>query len=111
PIVRIEAADRFFANAGAEIRHGGSQAFYAPATDHIQMPRFEAFKDAASYAAVLGHEHIHWTAKADRVGRDLSRYGKDQTERAREELVAEIGAALLCADLCIVPELEPRPDH
>lgn len=25
--------------------------------------------------------------------------------------VAEIGSALLCADLGIVPELEPRPDH
>ena len=45
------------------------------------------------------------------VGRDLTRYAKDRTERAREELVAEIGSALLCADLGIVPELEPRPDH
>src|SRR5690606_30520125 len=59
----------------------------------------------------LSHEHIHWTAKAERVGRDLTRYAKDITERAREELVAEIGSALLCADLGIVPELEPRPEH
>jgi antirestriction protein ArdC len=75
------------------------------------MPPFETFRDAASYVAVLSHEHIHWTAKAVRVGRDLTRYAKDKTERAREELVAEIGSALLCADLGIVPELEPRPDH
>ena len=54
---------------------------------------------------------IHWTADARRVGRDLSRYAKDRSERAREELVAEIGSALICADLGIVPELEPRPDH
>jgi antirestriction protein ArdC len=32
-------------------------------------------------------------------------------ERAREELVAELGACFLSADLGIVPELEPRPDH
>lgn len=111
PVERIESADRFFANTGATIRHGGSRAFYAPSSDHIQMPPFETFRDAASYVAVLSHEHVHWTAKADRVGRDLTRYAKDRTERAREELVAEIGSALLCADLGIVPELEPRPDH
>ncbi|MCG8274057.1 MULTISPECIES: ArdC family protein [Aquamicrobium] len=111
PVERIERADRFFAHAGAKVRHGGSRAFYAPSSDHIQMPPFETFRDAASYVAVLSHEHIHWTAKADRVGRDLTRYAKDKTERAREELVAEIGSALLCADLGIVPELEPRPDH
>ncbi|GGB11029.1 hypothetical protein GCM10011491_43720 [Brucella endophytica] len=43
--------------------------------------------------------------------RDLSRYHKDRTDRAREELLVEIGSAMICADLGIVPELEPRPDH
>jgi antirestriction protein ArdC len=111
PIARIEHADRFFANTGSVIRHGGSKAYFSPSTDHIQMPPFESFRDAASYVAVLSHEHIHWTADSRRVGRDLSRYAKDRSERAREELVAEIGSALICADLGIVPELEPRPDH
>ena len=111
PVERIEHADRFFANTGSVIRHGGSRAFYSPSSDHIQMPIFASFRDAASYVAVLGHEHIHWTADSRRVGRDLSRYAKDRSDRAREELVAEIGSALVCADLGIVPELEPRPDH
>lgn len=111
PVERIEHADRFFANTGSVIRHGGSRAFYSPSSDNIQMPIFESFRDAASYVAVMSHEHIHWTADARRVGRDLSRYAKDRSERAREELVAEIGSALVCADLGIVPELEPRPDH
>ena len=111
PVERIEEADRFFANTGAVIRHGGSKAFYAPSIDVIQMPPFETFHDATSYVAVLSHETVHWTASPARVGRDLSRYAKDRSERAREELVAEIGSALLCADLGIVPELEPRPDH
>lgn len=111
PVERIGLADRFFANTGAIIRHGGSKAFYAPASDHIQMPPFETFRDAESYAAVLSHEHVHWTAPERRVGRDLSRYHKDRTERAREELVAELGSCFLCADLGIVPEFEPRPDH
>lgn len=107
PIVRIVSADRFFCNTGAVIRRGGNQAYYSPVMDYIQMPPFEAFRDAA----VLSHEATHWTAAAHRVGRDLSRYAKDRTERAREELIAELGSCFLCADLGIASELEPRPDH
>jgi antirestriction protein ArdC len=111
PIARIGNADRFFRNTGAIIRHGGNQAYYSPVMDHIQMPPFEAFKDTASYYATLSHEATHWTAAENRVGRDLSRYQKDRSERAREELIAELGSCFLCADLGIAPELEPRPDH
>lgn len=111
PIARIEHADRFFANTRAIIRHGGDRAYFSPSTDHIQMPPFETFKDAAAYVGTLSHEATHWTAAPHRVDRDLSRYGKDRSERAREELIAELGSCFLCADLGIVPELEPRPDH
>ncbi len=111
PVERIAEADRFFANTGAVIRHGGAKAFFSPSSDHVQMPPFETFRDAASYYAVLGHECVHWAGASHRLDRDLSRYHKDRTERAREELVADIGASFLCADLGIVPEMEPRPDH
>jgi antirestriction protein ArdC len=60
PVERIAHADRFFANTGAVIRHGGSQAFYQPSSDIIQLPSFKAFRDAASYYAVLGHESVHY---------------------------------------------------
>lgn len=111
PIERIGHADRFFANTGAVIRHGGDRPFYSPATDHIQMPPFPAFRDAASYVATLSHESCHWAGGPNRLNRDLSRYHKDRSERAREELIAELGSCFLCADLGITPELEPRPDH
>jgi len=111
PIARIESADRFFHNTGAVICDGGNQAHYSPIMDYIQMPPFEAFRDVAGYAAVLSHEATHWTAAEHRVGGDLSRYARDRTERAREELIAELGCCFLCADLGIAPELEPRPDH
>ncbi|WP_165932999.1 zincin-like metallopeptidase domain-containing protein [Rhizobium sp. BK251] len=81
------------------------------ARDYIQMPAFDAFTDDASYVAVLSHEMTHWTASPHRLDRDLSRYAKDRSERAREELIAELGSCFLCADLGIVPELQPRPDH
>jgi antirestriction protein ArdC len=111
PIERNAHADAFFANTGAVVRHGGTMAFYAPSSDHIQMPPIESFRDAESYVAVRAHETVHWTAPSHRVNRDLSRYGKDRSECAREELIAELGSCFLCADLGIVPELEPRPDH
>ena len=111
PVERLDHAERFFRNTGAVIRHGGTQAFFSPSADYIQMPHFESFKDAASYYATLSHEAGHWTAGPGRVGRDLSRYSKDKSERAREELVAELSSCFLCADLGIAPELDPRPDH
>ena len=110
-IVRNVHADAFFANTGAIVRHGGSMAFYEPSSDRIQMPSIDSFRDTASYVAVRAHETVHWTASAHRVNRDLSRYSKDRSERAREELIAELGSCFLCADLGISPELEPRPDH
>ena len=110
-IKRIAHADAFFAKTGAVIRNGGSQAYYMPSTDIIQMPPFETFESATSYTSTLAHECVHWTSAPHRLNRDLSRYSKDKSERAREELIAELGAVFLCADLGVVPELEPRPDH
>ncbi len=111
PIDRSAQADAFFAATGAVIRHGGDKAFYAPGPDIIQMPPIETFRDVESYYATLAHETVHWAGATHRLNRDLSRYTKDRTERAREELIAELGAVFLAADLGIVPEMDPRPDH
>jgi antirestriction protein ArdC len=56
---RIEAADRLFAATGAEIRHGGTLAYYALGPDYIQMPPFETFCDAESHSTALAHECCH----------------------------------------------------
>lgn len=111
PVERIAHADAFFANTGAVIRHGGNQAYFNPSLDIVQMPPFESFRDAASYYATLGHELTHWSGSEKRLARDLSRYHKDRASRAHEELIADLGGCFLAADLGIVPELEPRPDH
>jgi antirestriction protein ArdC len=106
---RIEAADRFFAATGADIRHGGTRAYYAEGPDYVQMPPFETFKNAESHAATLAHELTHWTKHTKRLARDLGRVRYGDEGYAREELVAELGAAFLSADLSITPEV--RPDH
>lgn len=104
----IESAESFFAATGATIRHGGNRAFYSPGHDFIQLPVPEAFKDAASYAATKAHELTHWTAHPGRLARELGKRFGDNAYAA-EELIAEMGAAFLCADLGITPE--PREDH
>ncbi len=109
PAQRIEAADRFFAATRADIRHGGNRAFYAQAPDYVQMPPFEMFRDAESYAATLAHELTHWTKHDSRLARDMGRKKWGDEGYAREELVAELGSAFLCADLGITPEV--REDH
>jgi antirestriction protein ArdC len=109
PAQRIDSADQFFANTGADIRHGGNQAYYAPGPDFVQMPPFESFKDPESYCATLAHEMTHWTKHPSRVDRKFDRERFGDEAYAREELVAEIGAAFLCCDLGITPE--PRDDH
>jgi antirestriction protein ArdC len=105
---RIQRAEEFFSSLGADIRHGGGKAYYRPSTDHIQMPPFEVFADPIAYYSTLSHEATHWTAHASRLDRDLAgRFGSDSY--AAEELIAELGAAFLAADLELAPD--PRPEN
>ncbi|WP_372837479.1 ArdC family protein [Phaeovulum sp.] len=109
PVARIEPAERFFASVGAQITHGGDRACYSVALDRVQMPPFEAFRDAESYYATLAHELTHWTRHPSRLDRDFGRKRWGDEGYAMEELVAELGAAFVCADLALTPEL--RADH
>ena len=106
---RLEHADDFFRNTAAEIRSGGNRAFYAIGEDYIQIPPFEAFRDAESHAATISHEACHWTRHSSRLARDFGRKQWGGEGYAKEELVAELGSAFLCADLGITPDV--RDDH
>jgi antirestriction protein ArdC len=109
PVERIAHAEAFFANTKADIRYRGNQAFYSVTDDYIQMPVIEAFRDAESFYATLGHECCHWSKHPARLNRDLGRKQWGDEGYAREELVAELGSAFLCADLGLTPEV--REDH
>jgi antirestriction protein ArdC len=109
PAERIERAEAFFAAISADIRHDGDMAFYSLQEDRVQMPPFEAFDDPESYYATLARECVHWTRHPSRLDRDFGRTRFGDEGYAREELVAELGAAFLCADLRL--ELAPRSDH
>src|SRR5947207_15457905 len=74
-----------------------------------QMPPFGSFQDADSYCATLAHECTHWTGSKTRLDRDFGGHRFGSEGYAVEELVAELGAAFLCADLDLA--LDPREDH
>ncbi len=108
PVELDHQAEAYVAATGAVIRHGGSRAYYAPGPDIIQLPAPAAFRSATDYHATQAHELIHWTGHPARLQREFGqRFGDDAY--AVEELVAELGAAFLCADLGIAAE--PREDH
>lgn len=104
PAERIEHAEGFFAATEADVRHGGNQAFYSGGSDHVQMPVFECFRSPEAYYATLAHELTHWTKHPKRLDREFGRKRWGDEGYAREELVAELGAAFLCADLGLTPE-------
>ena len=88
------AADGLIALSGAEIRHGGTRAFYLPSEDFIQLPADSAFLTAEDYYATALHELTHWSGHPSRCDRPLGRrHGLDAY--AFEELVAEMGSAFL----------------
>lgn len=100
----VPACESFIAKTGASIAHGGDAAFYMPSMDRIQLPQKSAFDSEASYYATAFHELTHWTGSESRLDRNLSgRFGNPAY--AFEELVAEMGAAFICATHGIQGEL------
>jgi len=107
---RIADADDFLKATGAEMKHTGEgRAYYSPTVDAITLPSFESFDSAEAYYATAAHELIHWTGHESRLDRDMAKKWGDADAYAAEELVAELGAAMLCATLGISDT--PRPDH
>lgn len=99
-----------YAKIGARVEHAGDSAFYAPGPDLVVMPPAQAFTSPDAYAATGLHELTHWTGHKSRLNRDLgNRFGTKAY--AAEELVAELGAAFLCAHFGINCELEHHASY
>ena len=106
--------EEFVKTSGARIQHGSDIACYRPSEDKIEMPFKEAFFHTATststqnYYSTLLHELVHWSGHPSRENRAVD-LGNSAMSYAFEELVAELGAAFLCADFQI--EDIPRKDH
>lgn len=114
PLERHQAITRLVDATGAVVRYGGDRAYYAPGTDHIQMPDDHRFRQddpverTAAHACVLFHELGHWSGASGRLAREFGqRFGDDQY--AAEEVCAELTASFLAAQLGV--SSVPREDH
>jgi len=107
---RIDAAEDFIAAQNPVVIYGGSNSSYDPTTDIIRMPRFKDFTDAEAYYAVHIHELIHRTGHPTRLNRPIfSRFGTNAY--AFEELVAELGAVFICAQLGLSLKMENHASY
>jgi antirestriction protein ArdC len=95
-------AEALIAATGADFRIGGERAFYSPSHDFIQVPRPEDYFEPINWHRTALHELGHWVGHPSRLARDLSgAFGS--ALYAKEELVAEMTSAFVCASLSIVP--------
>ena len=98
----VPIAEDLIAATGADFRIGGDRAFYVPSEDFIQVPHQSAFFEQINYYRTCFHELGHWTGHESRLDRDLKGH-KGTKLYAKEELVAEMTTAFICASLGIVP--------
>ncbi|MFN3828387.1 MAG: ArdC family protein [Micavibrio sp.] len=109
-----EECTRFVEQTRAQLEHGHPYACYRTSTDTILMPHPELFRPTGNntasenYYSTLFHELTHWSGAEKRLDRIKHKKYADQ-DYAFEELVAELGAAMLCASLGATPC--PRADH
>jgi antirestriction protein ArdC len=98
----LPVAESLLVASGATIQRGGEQAFYQTGEDFIRIPEQSSFFAPINFYRTALHELTHWTGHKSRLARDFTgRFGGEAY--AREELVAELGSAFLCASLGIVP--------
>lgn len=72
----------------------GDQAYYSISKNEIVIPEKKQFKDGESFYTNLAHEMTHSTGAENQLGR-LKPTSFGSKEYAREELVAELSAALV----------------
>ena len=72
------------------------RAYYRPSDDTVVVPKLEQFESSQHYYATAFHELTHSTGHKDRLDRLTATAHFGNKEYSREELVAEIGSAMLC---------------
>ncbi len=98
----IEAVERIIAGMPnpPAIEHAGTKAFYSSAADRITMPPRNLFVSAEEYGSTIFHEAIHSTGHGQRLARESITQAAEfgSAVYSKEELIAEMGGAYLCAE-------------
>jgi len=108
PEERDAELDALFSRVPVTLEHHGAQPYYQPSSDHVVMPAFTDFHTSDDYYSTLAHEFCHATGHIDRLARPTLLSTKRE-DYAREELVAELGAAFVSGAIGI--KLHDREDH
>lgn len=98
PLPVIDDLEAIVAASGAKINYGGGKAFYSPTLDFIQLPDRTSFLDSIAFYNVAIHELSHWTGHKSRLNRELKGFSDSKSSYAFEELVAEMGSAMVLSD-------------
>ncbi len=98
----LPQAEALIRATGAKFRIGGGEAFYSPGADTVHVPPPQAFFEPVNWHRTAFHELGHWTGHASRLNRDQAGSYRSKAY-AREELVAEMAGAFVCAALDIAP--------
>ena len=103
PIEHCESIVKAIPNP-PKIQHKSQAAWYKPKKDLVNMPKPESFESAEEYYSTLFHEAAHSTGHESRLNRltlnEMAPFGS--TNYSKEELVAELCAAMLCGETGIV---------
>ena len=107
---RYDGAEAVLGNWQVPVTWAGAKAFYSPSVDRINLPARKDFLNPSGLYATWAHEAVHSTGHKSRLDRDLS--GGFGTESyAEEELVAELGAFLLCSRMNISSKTENHASY
>lgn len=107
---RLEFAEALIKAQNATVVFGSDVACYIPSIDKIRMPHYNDFSGAIAYYATYLHELTHWTGHSQRLDRGIvGQFGSQSY--AREELIAELGAAFVCSSLNIESQLEHHASY
>jgi len=106
----IAEALRFLESVGIPVEYGLYDAHYRADLDRVYLPNRSAFDSDLDFIGTFAHEVCHGVGHSSRLARETLRdYHKDRAIRAREEILVELAASFLMADLGLA--YTPRPDH
>tara|TARA_R100000353_G_scaffold53194_3_gene42541 strand:+ start:30 stop:953 length:924 start_codon:yes stop_codon:yes gene_type:complete len=114
-VEKIAGVDEYIKNTKAIIKHTeAGRCYYVPSMDYINMSPLDTWKSTAdqtkqeAYYSTILHELVHWTGHKSRIDR-LDNGSKKCLSYAQEELVAELGSAILSNILQIAKK--PSDQH
>lgn len=95
-----DVIDSYCARSGVQIKDdSNSNPFYREPDDTVHMIPKNLYSSSTMYESDLFHELVHSTGVSSRLARESFReYTHNKGEKCVEEVIAEVGSLLLCAE-------------